>query len=105
MLFNLKDVRNPGFIQSIIDKTVPLREIANMKARDIFPQLWKPIEELVWSKQIIRGREADNVNEGIEQCGKCKSMKTTYYSMQTRSADEPMTNFFTCHNCGKHWKT
>ena len=105
MLFNLRDVRNPGFIQSIVEKTVPLREIANMEARDIFPELWKPIEEKVWRKEIIRGREADDVSEGIEQCGKCKSMKTTYYSLQTRSADEPMTNFFTCHNCGKHWKT
>lgn len=27
------------------------------------------------------------------QCGKCKQRKCTYYQMQTRSADEPMTTF------------
>lgn len=30
--------------------------------------------------------------------------KTTYYQMQTRSADEPMTTFVTCVNCGNRWK-
>jgi len=24
--------------------------------------------------------------------------------MQTRSADEPMTTFVTCHNCNNRWK-
>ena len=42
--------------------------------------------------------------EGMFKCGKCKSRKTTYYQMQTRSADEPMTTFVTCKNCGNHWK-
>ena len=42
---------------------------------------------------------------GIFKCGKCKSMKTTYYEMQTRSADEPMTAFITCLDCGKRWKS
>ena len=41
---------------------------------------------------------------GVFTCGKCRSKKTTYYQMQTRSADEPMTSFVTCLNCGKRWK-
>jgi len=42
--------------------------------------------------------------DGMFTCGKCKSKKTTYYQMQTRSADEPMTTFVTCMNCNKRWK-
>jgi len=42
--------------------------------------------------------------EGMFKCGKCKSMKTTYFQMQTRSADEPMTTFVTCTNCNNRWK-
>lgn len=42
--------------------------------------------------------------EGMLKCGKCKGKKTTYYQMQTRSADEPMTTFVTCHDCGNKWK-
>ena len=100
----MKDPRNPRFIQAIVDKSVPLREIANLKADEIFPELWEPIKKRLWEKQVILGQPQD-INDGIAQCGKCKSMKTTYYSLQTRSADEPMTNFFTCHDCGKRWKT
>lgn len=42
---------------------------------------------------------------GMFPCPKCKSDKTTYYQMQTRSADEPMTSFHTCLKCGKRWKS
>lgn len=41
---------------------------------------------------------------GLFKCGKCKSVKTTYYQMQTRSADEPMTTYVTCKGCGNRWK-
>jgi transcription elongation factor S-II len=65
--------------------------------------------------QAIRAREEkqaklfaknkmDEDFSGTFKCGKCKSMKTTYYQMQTRSADEPMTTFVTCMNCQKRWK-
>ncbi|KAI6698696.1 hypothetical protein NL676_018815 [Syzygium grande] len=30
------------------------------------------------------------------KCGRCGQRKTTYYQLQTRSADEPMTTFVTC---------
>ena len=37
-------------------------------------------------------------------CRKCKSKKCSYYQLQTRSADEPMTTFVTCLDCGSRWK-
>ena len=30
------------------------------------------------------------------QCGKCRKRQCSYYQMQTRSADEPMTTFVIC---------
>lgn len=38
------------------------------------------------------------------QCGKCKQRRCTYYQLQTRSADEPMTTFVTCLECGNKWR-
>jgi DNA-directed RNA polymerase subunit M/transcription elongation factor TFIIS len=53
-------------------------------------------------KQVLVN-EAKN-QDGLFKCGRCRSMKTSYYEMQTRSADEPMTVFVSCLNCGKNWK-
>ena len=36
------------------------------------------------------------------KCG--KSAECSYYEIQTRSADEAMTIFVTCINCGNRWK-
>ena len=38
------------------------------------------------------------------RCRNCKSNECTYYQLQTRSADEPMTTFVTCINCGNKWR-
>ena len=38
------------------------------------------------------------------KCGRCKSRKCIYYELQTRSADEGMTIFITCLNCGNRWR-
>jgi DNA-directed RNA polymerase subunit M/transcription elongation factor TFIIS len=43
--------------------------------------------------------------KGLFRCNKCRGYKTTYYEMQTRSADEPMTVFVTCHVCKLTWKS
>ena len=54
--------------------------------------------------KIMNGKMDEENFSGLFTCGKCKSKKTTYYQMQTRSADEPMTTFVTCLNCSKRWK-
>ena len=38
------------------------------------------------------------------KCGKCKKNKISYYELQTRSADEPLTTFYNCLLCGHRWK-
>ena len=47
-------------------------------------------------------------NQGTEsnlfKCGKCGKRRTTYTQLQTRSADEPMTTFVLCLDCGNRWK-
>lgn len=44
------------------------------------------------------------ITDGIHKCKKCSKRKISIYSMQTRSCDEPMTNFYTCVSCGCKWK-
>jgi transcription elongation factor S-II len=54
-------------------------------------------------RSMLSSKQDEDVT-GMFTCGKCKSKKTSYYQMQTRSADEPMTTFVTCLNCQKRWK-
>lgn len=50
-------------------------------------------------KQCAAAGDEEEGEEGIFRCPKCHGHNTSYVSMQTRSADEPMTNFVTCHTC------
>ena len=73
------------------------------------PELWAKIEadlekkHAKWDslKEILKP-VLDGV--GLFRCGKCGQRKTDYFQKQTRSADEPMTAFISCQNCGNQWK-
>ncbi len=52
----------------------------------------------------ILASDPDKIPDGAFECRRCKSMKTTYYQLQTRSADEPMTTYVTCLRCNNKWK-
>ena len=43
------------------------------------------------------------VAEGVSECRKCGSKKTYSCQRQVRRADELMTTFSTCVNCGSSW--
>lgn len=103
-----------------IDKTwnnVYFNHIYKLKFCEILDNLNEELINDIESKKIssssiafITQNEDDEdvpenvVDDGIFQCRKCGSKKTTYYSLQTRSADEPMTNFITCIKCKNRWK-
>jgi DNA-directed RNA polymerase subunit M/transcription elongation factor TFIIS len=102
------NIRNsPELKNNILDKKIKTVDVIGMRPE----QLWfdgpcaKQVEKRIHidlRKQAII-KEIQN-QDGLFKCGKCRSMKTSYYQMQTRSADEPMTVFVSCLNCGKNWK-
>merc|ERR1712013_392284 len=47
---------------------------------------------------------AEGTKSTLIKCGGCGKSNTTYHQAQTRSADEPMTTFVLCNECGKRWK-
>jgi len=63
---------------------------------------WNDLNEDKINKQC--GIVGDLLKASLFTCGRCKSIKTTSTQKQTRSADEPMTVFVFCLNCGKRWK-
>ena len=41
---------------------------------------------------------------GLFACEDCQSKKTGFVQYQIERADEPMTNFVFCYDCGHRWK-
>ena len=80
-------------------------QIAFMDKQHLFPENWK---ELI-DEKYKRDRVLYEIDQGGAtdefKCTRWKQRKCTYYELQTRSADEPMTVFVTCLNCGKRWRT
>lgn len=54
---------------------------------------------------VLGGTSAwENVNSMEETCPKCGHSRAFFLQIQTRSADEPMTTFYKCVQCGHRWK-
>ena len=74
-----------------------------MERQDFNPEIWNPIIEKVEKRNAYKTQLLPDDYVGIYCCPRCKSMKTTFYVMQVKSADEPMTEFITCRKCDKTW--
>jgi DNA-directed RNA polymerase subunit M/transcription elongation factor TFIIS len=79
-------------------------KIVSMENEILFPELWESLLLKNAKKMAKLGREQNTQGTSMFKCGKCKLNNCTYFQMQTRSADEPMTTFVTCLNCDKRWK-
>jgi transcription elongation factor S-II len=106
LAFNLRNPRNPELLRRVRSGELSVKTLANMTPQQMWPEMWEPVYHRVAMRQLRREADVDasKVPDGAFACSRCKSRKTVYTSMQIRSADEPMTNFVRCLNCGKSWK-
>ena len=106
ILFNMR--KNPKLVEGIVKtKTINPAEVGGMEPEQLWPQgphakAIMDLREKDLAKEVAKAK-ADEAYEGILTCPKCKGKKTSYYQMQTRSADEPATNFCSCA-CGHRWR-
>ena len=100
----VNNINNPGVIEKVLKKEIKAHEIAFMSHQDFAPARWKELIELkkLHDENLYSPKLDANTDDFT--CRKCKSKKCTYYQMQTRSADEPMTTFVSCLECGNRWR-
>ena len=78
--------------------------VAFMTHQELSPEKWHNLIEAKSKRD--KNKFETNIAAATDTftCRKCKANQCTYYQMQTRSADEPMTTFVTCIPCGNRWK-
>ncbi|CAD6566954.1 MAG: RNA polymerase II elongation factor [Cyphobasidiales sp. Tagirdzhanova-0007] len=106
LYLNIKAKDNPELRASIVSGEMDGSAMWSMSAADM-ASAEKKAELAAMSREALFNAQAAAPKKSetdMFECGKCKKRRTTYYQMQTRSADEPMTTFVSCLNCGNNWR-
>ena len=91
-------------LKKIKAKKVSTKVVANMTHQELNPKIWNELIQAKINRDKNFGKADDMLATDEFKCFKCKTNKCTYYQQQTRSADEPITTFVSCLNCGNKWK-
>lgn len=101
MYFNLK---NPALLSQIQNGVLKSHNVAFMTHQEMKPEKWETMIQDKIKRDKNKYETTIEAATDTFKCRKCHSNKCTYYQMQTRSADEPMTTFVCCIECGNRWK-
>lgn len=103
---NLRDNRNPDLRLNVLRGIISPQRMAKMDSNEMASEDMKKLRDKI-TKQTIQEHQmavTGGTATNLIKCPKCKKSNTTYNQVQTRSADEPMTTFCFCNECGKRWK-
>jgi DNA-directed RNA polymerase subunit M/transcription elongation factor TFIIS len=97
-------VQNKDLYQKIKNGDLIIEHLRSMGIMELAPNLYNDLR----NRQLLREQSQLEGNKALAtkrfQCNRCHKRECTYYELQTRSADEPMTIFVNCLNCGKRWR-
>lgn len=103
---NLKDSKNPNLRLNVLHGAIDPDRIARMTADEMASDEMKQLRQK-FTKEAINDHQmavTGGTKTDLLKCGKCRKSNCTYNQVQTRSADEPMTTFCFCNECGHRWK-
>jgi DNA-directed RNA polymerase subunit M/transcription elongation factor TFIIS len=83
-------IKNINTLLKFFNNEITEFELCNLEAKDLFPEKWaENLEKCGFLNDQSNYQEQINSTEDIKgmfRCGRCKTYKTTYYQLQTRSA-------------------
>ncbi|KAJ2800635.1 transcription elongation factor TFIIS [Coemansia guatemalensis] len=106
LCLNLRDKKNPDLRANVVDGSISVERFCSMTSEEMASKDLRETIEKMKEENLFKAKGAGRTEAATDQfkCGRCKQRKCTYYQMQTRSADEPMTTFVTCTVCDNRWK-
>ena len=96
---------NSELIDKIKSGKMNFDELVSLDSKQFrFKTLWKRIKQNqdILDKDLMDLKPTTETDQFL--CKKCKQRRTTFFTMQIRSADEAETSFITCLNCGYSWR-
>ncbi len=102
-------IKNHSLLQKVLNNEFDITQIAFMSNMDLYPENWGEILEKKSKIEKMKYSHKKTSMSTSYKCSKCGGCETSYYQIQTRSADEPMTNFRFCLDqkgigCRHRWK-
>ncbi|ORX39245.1 transcription factor S-II, central domain-domain-containing protein [Kockovaella imperatae] len=105
LFLNLKDKQNPALRNEIVLGYIEAAKVAAMSKEEMASESVRALNEKLASDNLFKAKAVGETQAETDafKCSRCQQRKCTYYQMQTRSADEPMTTFVTyvffTHDC------
>ena len=97
-------LQNKNFKTKVLKNDIDPRGISSLSRYDIFPEVWEELLLKLSKRDKLKHKLKPEAMTDMFKCRKCGSRSCSYYEFQTRSADEPMTQFITCLDCNNNWK-
>lgn len=97
-------IQNNQLLKNIKDGSIEPEKVGSLSVYDVFPDNWKELLNIKSKRDKIKYELKPEAMTNLFKCRKCGSRETSYYEVQTRSADEPMTQFITCLSCSNRWR-
>jgi DNA-directed RNA polymerase subunit M/transcription elongation factor TFIIS len=95
---------NDRLLDRLMAKEFLPHDIPFMKPENVFPEQWHDIMDIKLRRDELLGTETVASMSDQFRCARCHKRETSYYELQTRSADESMSLFIKCLNCNNSWK-
>ncbi|KAG6009705.1 hypothetical protein E4U54_008496, partial [Claviceps lovelessii] len=103
---NLKNKSNSELRKRVLSGEISAQKFATMTDEELKSEEQRKLDAELEKENMKKAQvpqEQKSISDSLE-CGRCKLKKVSYTQAQTRSADEPMTTFCECMNCGHRWK-
>lgn len=97
-----QSVNNKTLLFNIINHSINFKDLPYMSPEQIDPEHWRLLTEENLAKESVMNSFKEQSTDEYE-CHKCYKRRCTFHTAQTRSADEAMTVFLCCLECGNKW--
>ena len=98
------NLKHTNVASNINNGSIQSHNVAFMTHCELDPMRWRDLIDQKTKNDANKFETTIEAATDTFTCRKCKSKKCTYMQLQTRSADEPMTTFVSCIECGCRWK-